>query len=146
VKPIHRSSHCHLLAALVGLALACQLPGGNNRESKARSTSSARPALSMAPKAPEAGPVPENTTAAASDDTETEAAPEPCAATEFNYPAVKAACADGGRKAVKKIMHGAIAKAKSAGTELKCSNCHMDQTSFGLRPNAVDDLAQWLSS
>jgi cytochrome c len=41
-------------------------------------------------------------------------------------------------------MQGAIAKAKSAGTELKCSNCHVDQKTFGLRPNAVDDLASWL--
>ena len=70
--------------------------------------------------------------------------PVPCAATEFNYPVVKAACAEGGRASVKKVMQGAIAKAKRSGTELKCSNCHVDQKTFGLRPNAVDDLANWL--
>jgi cytochrome c len=132
-----------MLATLAGLALACQLPGGGSRESKTKSQSTARPALSTAPKPPEPPPEPvaENTTAAATEET---AEPAPCAAAEFNYPAVKAACADGGRSAVKKIMQGAIAKAKSAGTELKCSNCHVDQKTFGLRPNAVDDLSHWL--
>jgi hypothetical protein len=68
----------------------------------------------------------------------------PCAATEFKYPTVEAACAEDGRRAVKKVMSGAIAKAKRAGTELECSSCHLDQKTFGLRPNAVDDLAPWL--
>jgi hypothetical protein len=141
VKPIHRHTCSHLLAALAGLALACQLPSGNNRESRDKSTSTSRPALST-PKPPAPAPVVENTTAAAVE--ETEAAPTPCATTEFNYPAVQAACSEGGRGAVKKIMKGAIAKAKRAGTELKCAGCHIDQKDFGLRPNAVDDLAQWL--
>jgi cytochrome c len=141
VKPIHRRTRSYLLATLAGLALACQLPSGNNRESREKSTSTSRPALST-PKPPEPAPVAENTTAAAVDDTAE--APAPCATTEFHYPAVQAACADGGRSAVKKIMKGAIAKAKRAGTELKCAGCHVDQKDFGLRPNAVDDLAQWL--
>jgi hypothetical protein len=130
-----------MLATLAGLALACQLPSGSKRESRDKSTGTSRPALAT-PKPPETAPVAENTTAGAVEDTE--ATPLPCAATEFNYPAVKAACADGGRSAVKKVMQGAIAKAKSAGTELKCAGCHVDQKTFGLRPNAVDDLAPWL--
>jgi hypothetical protein len=130
-----------MLAALAGLALACELPSASDREKRDRSTGTSRPALAT-PKPPEPAAVAENTTAGAVE--ETEAAPTPCAATEFNYPAVKAACADGGRSAVKKVMQGAIAKAKSAGTELKCAGCHVDQKTFGLRPNAVDDLAPWL--
>jgi len=130
-----------MLATLAGLALACQLPSGNNRENKDRSTGTSRPALST-PKPPEPAPVAENTTAAAVEDPA--APPVACTTTEFNYPAVQSACTEGGRSAVKKIMQGAIAKAKRAGTELKCASCHIDQKDFGLRPNAVDDLAQWL--
>jgi cytochrome c len=130
------------LASLVGLALACQLPNGGNRENKAKTTAASRTAPLSAPKPPERGEAAENTTAAATE--EAPAEPVPCAATDFNYPAIQAACAEGGRSAVKKLMNGAIAKAKRAGTELKCSNCHMDQKTFGLRPNAVDDLANWL--
>jgi hypothetical protein len=141
VKPIHQRTCSYMLATVAGLALACQLPSGNGRESRDKSTGSSRPALST-PKPPEPAAVAENATAAAVD--ETEEAPTPCATTEFNYPAVKAACDEGGRSAVKKIMKGAIAKAKRAGTELKCAGCHIDQKDFGLRPNAVDDLAQWL--
>jgi hypothetical protein len=140
VKPIHRCTCSYMLATLAALALACQLPSGNNRESRDKSTASSRPALST-PK-PREAPVAENATAAAVDDPE--APTVPCATTEFHYPAVQAACGEGGRKAVKKIMQGAIAKAKRAGTELKCAGCHVDQKDFGLRPNAVDDLAQWL--
>lgn len=141
MKPIHRCTRSYMLATVAGLALACQLPSGNNRESRDKSTVSSRPALSP-PKPPEPATVGENTTAAAVDDPE--APTVPCATTEFHYPAVQAACGEGGRKAVKKVMQGAIAKAKRAGTELKCAGCHIDQKDFGLRPNAVDDLAQWL--
>jgi hypothetical protein len=130
-----------MLATLAGLALACQLPSGSNRENRDKSTGTSRPALAT-PKSPEPAPVAENTTAGAVD--ETAAAPVPCATTEFKYPAVQAACSDGGRNSAKKIMQGAIAKAKRAGTELKCASCHIDQKNFGLRPNAVDDLASWL--
>lgn len=140
MKPIHRRTGSYLLTTLAGLALACQLPSGSSRESREKSTGTSRPALST-PKTPAPAPV-ENTTAAAVEDTDTE--PTPCATTQFNYPAVQAACAEGGRSAVKKVMKGAIAKAKRAGTELKCAGCHIDQKDFGLRPNAVDDLAQWL--
>ena len=142
MKPINcRSASC-ILASLVGLTLACQLPSGGNRENKSKTTGASRTAPLSAPKPPERSEVAENTTAAATEAAPAE--PTPCSATDFNYPAIKAACADGGRSAVKKLMNGAIAKAKRAGTELKCSNCHMDQKTFGLRPNAVDDLAPWL--
>ena len=141
MNPIQSRTSAFLLATLAGLALACQLPSSNSRESRDKATASSRSALST-PKPPEPAPVAENTTAAAVDDPE--APTVPCATTEFHYPAVQAACGEGGRKAVKKIMQGAIAKAKRAGTELKCAGCHIDQKDFGLRPNAVDDLAQWL--
>jgi len=143
VKPINCRRVTYWVVPLVGLALGCQLVEGSP-ESRSKSTSAARPAPVPKPAPPpEPAPVAENTTAAATEE-DPNAAPVPCAATDFNYPAVKAACAEGGRGAVKKVMHGAIAKAKRAGTELKCSNCHVDQKTFGLRPNAVDDLKTWL--
>jgi hypothetical protein len=142
VKPIKFRSFSFMLASLVGLTLACQLVDAGKRESKS-STDTSRTAALSAPMPPEPLAVAENTTAAAREQ-DTTAVPVPCAATEFNYPAVKAACAEGGRSAVKKIMSGAIARAKRADTELQCSHCHVDQKTFGLRPNAVDDLASWL--
>jgi cytochrome c len=143
VKPMKCRRNPYLVAALVSLTAACQLLDGGARDnrSKTTATSSARPSSPPTPKFSEREEPAANATAAATDET---SEPVPCAAAEFNYPAVKAACSEGGRNAVKKIMHGAIAKAKRAGTELKCANCHVDQKTFGLRPNAVDDLANWL--
>ena len=142
MKAFQRSS-AHIAAPLAALALACQLASEDRRAS--RSTPTDRPLTAALPAPPPAEPVvvAENTTA----DSIAEAnarAPVPCAAAVFNYPTVAAACAEDGRRAVKKIMTGAIAKAKREGTELECSSCHLDQKTFGLRPNAVDDLARWL--
>lgn len=138
-----KSSNCHgrfhIAALLVASALGCDLL--QEPPARTRSTTSAsRPAPTIGDEAP---PLVENTTAAA-EDGDTTAAPVPCAATDFHYPAVEAACASDGRRAAKNVMRGAIAKAKSAGTELKCANCHEDQVSFRLRSNAVEDLAKWL--
>ena len=141
MKPIHCLVVKYWLVPFAGIALACQLVEGNP-EPRSRGGSSARPATTPKASPPEQ-PVAENKPAAATEE-DPNAAPVPCAATEFNYPAVKSACAEGGRAAVKKVMHGAIANAKRAGTELKCSNCHVDQKTFGLKPNAVDDLKAWL--
>jgi len=144
VKTIHRSSAPHIVATLAALALACQLANDDRRES--RSTLKDRPstaALPAPPPPPEPVVVAENTTVASISEANSRA-PVPCAATDFKYLAIKAACAEDGRRAVKKIMTFAVAKAKREGTELECSSCHLDQKMFGLRPNAVDDLARWL--
>ena len=132
MKNSHPSKPAHLLAALATLALACQLSNKGSHESRPTSANAPRTAALSAPPPAEADEVADSR------------APVPCAATEFNYPLVKAACDEDGRRAVKKIMNGAIAKAKRQGTELACSNCHVDQKTFGLRPNAVEDLAGWL--
>ena len=144
MRTIHRSRAAQIVAPLAALALACQLANKDGRES--RSTSPDRSQAAALPAPPPAEPV-----VIATDDTtagrtaeDSARAPVPCAATELRYPEVKAACAEDGRRAVKKIMIAAIAKAKRAGTELECSSCHLDQKTFGLRPNAVDDLARWL--
>lgn len=146
MKPIKCLEVSWWVVPLFSLALGCQLLEGN-RDSRSRSTGASRPAPAQpAPAAEpptEASPAADNRTAAATE--EDPGAPSaPCGASDFHYPEVKSACAEGGRSAVKKVMKGAIAKAKQAGTELKCSNCHVDQKTFGLRPNAVDDLKNWL--
>ena len=49
-----------------------------------------------------------------------------------------------GRRAVEVVVHAGTAVVRGEGAELECSSCHLDQKTFGLRPNAVDDLARWL--
>ena len=145
MKAIQHFSAAHIVAPLAALALACQLASDGRRASTSTSTDTPRTAPLPAPPPPPAEPVvvAENTTAASISEADTRA-PVPCAAAEFKYPTVQAACAEDGRRAVKKIMTLAIAKAKREGTELECASCHLDQKTFGLRPNAVDDLARWL--
>ncbi|HTM45885.1 MAG TPA: hypothetical protein VL137_13080 [Polyangiaceae bacterium] len=41
-------------------------------------------------------------------------------------------------------MKGVTNKAKAAGTDLKCTNCHSDLKTYGLKDNAVEDLRKWL--
>jgi cytochrome c len=41
-------------------------------------------------------------------------------------------------------MKRAVAKAKAAGTDLKCTSCHVDTSNFKLKSNAVSDMKQWL--
>jgi cytochrome c len=41
-------------------------------------------------------------------------------------------------------MKRAVAKAKAAGTDLKCTSCHVDTSNFQVKSNAVSDLKQWL--
>lgn len=72
------------------------------------------------------------------------AADEACTTTKFNYPAVKKACAEGGRAAAKKLMKAAVGKAKAAGNDVKCTSCHEDTKEFKLKDNAVKDLKPWI--
>jgi hypothetical protein len=67
-----------------------------------------------------------------------------CQTTKFHYPAVEKACKEGGRKAAKEVMKGAVKKAKAAGTDLKCTSCHEDMKDFHLKDNAVKDLKPWI--
>jgi hypothetical protein len=67
-----------------------------------------------------------------------------CTTTKFHYKAVEKACKDGGRKAAKEVMKGAVRKAKDAGKDLKCTSCHEDMKSFKLKDNAVGDLKPWI--
>ena len=144
MKTIHRNIAAHIVAPLATLALACQLANGDSRERGSTSTDGSRTATLPALPPPAKPVVVAENTGAASTAEASARTPAPCAASQFNYPVVKAACDEDGRRAVKKIMSGAIAKAKRAGTELECSNCHLDQKTFGLRPNAVSDLGPWL--
>jgi hypothetical protein len=67
-----------------------------------------------------------------------------CTTKNFHYTLVSSACRTGGRKAAKEVMKGAVKKAKAAGTDLKCTSCHEDVTSFHLKSNAVSDMKPWL--
>ena len=69
---------------------------------------------------------------------------EACTTKKFHYPAVEKACKDGGRKAAKELMKGAVKKAKAAGNDVKCTSCHEDMKDFHLKDNAVKDLKQWI--
>jgi hypothetical protein len=71
-------------------------------------------------------------------------AADACTTTKFHYSQLGAACHSGGRKAAKEVMKGVVKKAKAAGTDLKCTSCHVDMNSFQLKGNAVADLKQWL--
>jgi hypothetical protein len=63
-----------------------------------------------------------------------------CTTKKFNYPAVEKACKEGGRKAAKELMKGAVKKAKAGGADIKCTSCHEDTKDFKLKDNAVKDL------
>ena len=67
-----------------------------------------------------------------------------CTTKKFHYPAVEKACGDGGRKAAKEVMKGAVKKAKAAGKDYKCTTCHEDTKEFKLKDNAVEDLKPFI--
>jgi hypothetical protein len=69
-----------------------------------------------------------------------------CSTTKFHFPAVEKACKDGGRKAAKDVMKAAVKKAKDAGKDYKCTNCHEDTKSFKLKDEkqAVTDLKPFI--
>jgi hypothetical protein len=69
---------------------------------------------------------------------------EACTTKKFHYAAVEKACKDGGRKAAKEVMKGAVKKAKAAGKDVKCTSCHEDTKDFKLKDNAVDDLKPFI--
>lgn len=69
---------------------------------------------------------------------------EACATKKFHYAAVEKACKEGGRKAAKEVMKGAVKKAKAAGKDVKCTSCHEDTKDFKLKDNAVDDLKPFI--
>lgn len=71
-------------------------------------------------------------------------ADDACTTKKFHYPAVEKACKDGGRKAAKEVMKGAVKKAKAAGKDVKCTSCHEDTKEFKLKSNAVDDLKPYI--
>jgi hypothetical protein len=136
--------------ALVIAVLGCDAPVRNlpsastddaKRSVPAPSAPAPSPPPSLAP--PALDTASQNQTAAQTEE-DSPAAPQPCAGAPFHYPAVEEACARDGRRATKDVMRAAVAKAKRAGIELKCAQCHVDQTSFKLRPNAIDDLKDWL--
>jgi hypothetical protein len=69
---------------------------------------------------------------------------EACTTKKFHYAAVEKACKEGGRKAAKDVMKAAVKKAKAAGKDIKCKDCHKDLKSYELKDNAVDDLKPWI--
>ncbi len=69
-----------------------------------------------------------------------DAANKPCTTTKFSQPSVEKACKEGGRKAAQKLMKDLVKKAKAAGKDVKCLDCHKDVKNFELKPNAVTDL------
>jgi hypothetical protein len=105
---------------------------------------SAAPPKETSPKAAAATP---KAAAASTEKAPASAGPTPedaCQTKNFHYSQVASACKSGGRKAAKNVMKGAVAKAKAAGTDLKCTSCHQDMKDFHLKPNAVGDLKNWL--
>jgi hypothetical protein len=81
-------------------------------------------------------------TAFADDDSADDA--KACTTTDFKYPAVKAACKEGGRKAAKKLMKAAMDKAKAAGKDWKCKHCHENMKDYKLTAEAVNDLKPFI--
>jgi len=69
---------------------------------------------------------------------------EACTTKKFHYAPVEKACKEGGRKAAKEVMKGAVKKAKAAGKDVKCTSCHEDTKDFKLKDNAVDDLKPFI--
>jgi hypothetical protein len=72
--------------------------------------------------------------------------PDPCKAASFSVPRVREACGVGGRGAAKRVMKSAIEKATATGQSLKCSDCHVNQRDYSLKPDAVAELKRWLES
>lgn len=72
------------------------------------------------------------------------AGPDPCLAKTFHYSVIGGACKKAGRKPVKDIMRGVVKKAKAAGQDIQCTSCHVDTSTYLLKPNAVSDIKQWL--
>jgi hypothetical protein len=119
-------------------------------EPVAPSAASAAPSPSAAPSAsaPKGKPV-ASASKPAPPPAETATAPgatpdDACTTKNFHYSQVASACKSGGRKSAKVIMKNAVAKAKAAGTDLKCTSCHEDMKEFHLKSNAVGDLKNWL--
>jgi hypothetical protein len=130
--------------------------------SAAPEASSAAPPSEPAPVASAAPPAPSASEKGASASTKkpapahAEAAPaapaadtgytgeDACTTKNFHYGAIKAACHTGGRKAAKGVMKGVVQKARTGGADLQCTSCHVDMSSFQLKPNAVGDLKKWL--
>jgi hypothetical protein len=67
-----------------------------------------------------------------------------CTTKDFKYPAVKKACADGGRKAAKALMKEATKKAKADGKDWKCKHCHENMKDYKLTADAVKDLKPYI--
>lgn len=74
------------------------------------------------------------------------AAEKPCTTKKFNFAEVKKACADGGRKAAKKLMKGVVKKARKAGDDkvTGCLDCHEDFKTFKRNKDAVKLLKKYL--
>lgn len=74
------------------------------------------------------------------------AAPQPCAiATGGNSP-VAQACADGGLIAAKRSMRDLTKRARAGGTRFECDDCHRNDTTFDLTPQARDAFKRLLSA
>ena len=69
---------------------------------------------------------------------------QPCTAKKFEFPEVKKACAEGGRKAAKAMMKKLVKKAKDAGQDINCKSCHTDLKKYDLKKNAVEDFKKLL--
>jgi len=76
--------------------------------------------------------------------TEADAGGNDCKTTKFHFKQVEAACKEGGRKAVKKLMKQVVKDSRKAGDERTCLDCHKDLKGFENTKNAVDDLKKYL--
>lgn len=74
------------------------------------------------------------------------AADKPCTTKKFATATVKKACADGGQKAVKKVMKDVVKKARKAGDDKVsgCLDCHEDLKSFKRNKNAVKLIKKYI--
>jgi len=117
-------------------------PSSAPESTGAAATASAAPGKTTAASHAAAPPPPAASATPASADSNPVA--DACTTKNFHYTLIGNACHTGGRKAAKEIMKGAVKKAKAAGTDLKCTSCHEDTSTFHLKSNAVSDLKQWL--
>ena len=73
---------------------------------------------------------------------EVRAGSEPCTTENFTSDKVEAACRKGGRDAAKRYMKSVVKKAKKAGKDVSCPDCHESLASYELEDGAAMRLAK----
>jgi hypothetical protein len=74
------------------------------------------------------------------------AAGQPCAIAVKGDSPVAQACQDGGMVSAKRTMRELSKKAKNAGTKFECDDCHKNDVSYDLTPQARDNFRRMLAA